>query len=244
MNRTQIFIFDFEWLGVGRVRAGFVIDGKIYYCHEFLHANGLFTAPYMARPNLPVRYELENRGVVSAPLGVGGAMKQICSTVISEGGYNLPGVIRSVDTGVTAKIITSTLKPLLSLRLKSTPFSGSSKLIRAMINLFKLHFTVTNNQPFQWKLLYNPTLGGASWSAVSATSVAEFDTAATSVSGGEVLLSGYVSSKDSQDLSNYVSRLNLGTTIDGVSDIFTITAIRISGSDSNGTCSLMFEEQY
>ena len=40
-SKTQIGIIDFEWLGVGRVRIGMVIDGAVFYCHEFLHANQL-----------------------------------------------------------------------------------------------------------------------------------------------------------------------------------------------------------
>jgi hypothetical protein len=38
-TKAQILAIDLEWLGVGRVRVGFVIGGSIYYVHEFLHAN-------------------------------------------------------------------------------------------------------------------------------------------------------------------------------------------------------------
>lgn len=233
MTKTQIFIIDFEWLGVGRVRMGFVVDGLIFYCHEFLNANTTLNTVYMARPNLPVRYQLENTGATASST----TLKQICSTVISEGGYNYPGIIRSVDNGVTTKTLSTTLIPMLSLRLKSAN-------IRSLIKLFKLHFTVTNNQPFQWKLLHNTSLTSASWNSVSSTSVCEYDTSATALSGGEVLLSGYVTSGDSQDLSNYVSRLNLGATIGGTSDILTIAGVRLGNNDSSGVAAMMFEEHY
>ncbi len=233
MSKTQIFVIDFEWLGVGRVRMGFVIDGIVHYCHQFLNTNTTLTSVYMATPNLPIRYELENTGSSASST----TMKQICSTVISEGGYNLPGVIRSIDNGVTTKTLSTSLIPMLSLRLKSTN-------IRALIKLFKLQFTVTNNQPFQWKLLHNTSLTTASWNSVSTTSVSEYDTSATALSGGEVLLSGYVTSGDSQDLSNYVSRLNLGATIGGTSDILTVAGIRLGNNDSSGVAAMMFEEHY
>jgi len=45
-SKAQIFVIDFEWLGVGRVRMGVVIDGVVYYVHEFVHANYV-TAVYM-----------------------------------------------------------------------------------------------------------------------------------------------------------------------------------------------------
>jgi hypothetical protein len=35
-SKTNIFTADLEWLGVGRVRCGFVLDGEYYYCHEFI----------------------------------------------------------------------------------------------------------------------------------------------------------------------------------------------------------------
>lgn len=60
-TKSQIFVFDFEWLGVGRVRTGLVVDGKIYYFHYFSHAN-VTNVVYMSTPNLPLRYELENDG--------------------------------------------------------------------------------------------------------------------------------------------------------------------------------------
>ena len=61
LSKTQIFWIDFEWLSVGRVRFGFVIEGKLIYFHEFNHANDLIVA-YMSTPNLPLRYEIENDG--------------------------------------------------------------------------------------------------------------------------------------------------------------------------------------
>ena len=83
---TQILIIDYEWLGVGRVRVGFVIDGLIYYVHYFNHANDdTFTSVYMSTPNLPLRYTIETDGTEAAELD------HICSSVISEGGLEETG---------------------------------------------------------------------------------------------------------------------------------------------------------
>ena len=66
ITRTQILFIDIEWLGVGTVRTGFVIDGEFILCHRFNHANtpsNIYndtTLPYMTTACLPVRYELEN----------------------------------------------------------------------------------------------------------------------------------------------------------------------------------------
>lgn len=232
MSKTQIFVIDFEWLGVGRVRMGFVVNGIIYYCHQFLNANSL-TLVYMARPSLPCRYEMTNTGVAAS----GTSMKQICSTVISEGGFNMPGVVRAVDTGSTAITVSSTLIPLLSIRLKSAN-------IRSKLRTVLMHLEITNNQTMLWRLLWNAALTGPSWTSVSSTSVAEYDTTASAVSGGDALLAGYVTGNDSQDLNNLYSRLNVVSNIAGTSDILTIAAMSVGGSNSTACASMMFEEVY
>jgi hypothetical protein len=232
MSKAQIFIIDFEWLGTGRVRFGFIIDGNIHYCHQFLNANNL-NIVYMARPNLPCRYEIRNTGTAASST----TMKQICSTVISEGGFNLPGIMRSIDTGSTTITVSTTLIPLLSLRLKS----GN---VRAKLRILRLHVEVTNTQTVLWKLLWNPTtLTGPSFTSVGSTAISEYDVTASAVTGGDVLLSGYATGSDSQSINDILNRLNINSNIAGTSDIITIAAIRV-GTNANTAVSLGYEEIY
>jgi len=233
MSKSQIFLIDFEWLGVGRVRMGFVIDGIVYYCHQFLNAN-ILTVAYMARPNLPCRYEIRNTGTAASST----TMKQICATVVSEGGFNLPGVIRSVDTGTTPITVSTTLIPLVSIRLKSVN-------IRAKLRLLKLHVEVTNTQTMLWKLLWNPSsLTGASFSSVGSTAISEYDVTASALTGGDVMLSGYVTGSDSQTISDVINRINVTSNIAGTSDVFTLAAIRVAGSNATACVSMTYEEIY
>mgnify|MGYP001427467936 CR=1 FL=1 len=37
-TKTQILVIDLQWLGVGRVRVGFDIDGVVVIAHQFIHA--------------------------------------------------------------------------------------------------------------------------------------------------------------------------------------------------------------
>jgi hypothetical protein len=84
LARVQIFWSDIEWLGVGNVRCGFVINGEFIICHTFQCANQAGnTKVYMETAILPVRYEIENTDTTADA----STLKQICSTVISEGGY-------------------------------------------------------------------------------------------------------------------------------------------------------------
>lgn len=84
ITKAQIFWTEYEWLGVGTVNAGLVVDGKFIICHQFHHAN-LTATTYMTTATLPLRYEIENTSVTSAP----SILKQICATVISNGGYTV-----------------------------------------------------------------------------------------------------------------------------------------------------------
>ena len=56
-TKSQLYVIDFEWLSVGRIRFGFYIFGKIYYCHQISNFNEL-DEPYMKTANLPIRYEI------------------------------------------------------------------------------------------------------------------------------------------------------------------------------------------
>jgi hypothetical protein len=90
-TKSQLYVIDFEWLSVGRIRFGFYLFGKINYCHQITNLNSL-TAPYMLSPNLPIRYEIISTS------GATGSLVQICSTVISEGGYTPIGRAFSIGT--------------------------------------------------------------------------------------------------------------------------------------------------
>ena len=114
---TLIAFMDLEWLGVGTVRVGFVIDGVPIYVHAFHHANdSSFTSVYTATANLPVGYAIYQSGAGS------GSLDQICSSVISEGGRDPIGVFRVSEQG-TSQInanTTGTWYAMVGVRLKTT----------------------------------------------------------------------------------------------------------------------------
>lgn len=119
VDRTQIFWTDVEWLGVGSVRCGFVVNGAYVLCHTFHHANVAGnTTTYMTTATLPVRYEITN---TAGTTGVS-TMRQICSTVISEGGYNAFTYSETAGRGTTVLRLSSagTYYPIVSIRLAST----------------------------------------------------------------------------------------------------------------------------
>jgi hypothetical protein len=117
-TKSQIFVTDYQWLGVGRVRVGFSIDGRLYYTHYFTHANTI-TEPYMFQPSLPVRWEIKNTGTTESA----SSLMCICFGVYVEGSDLQTGFDNSISTGTTAITLganADSVKGLLAIRLKNT----------------------------------------------------------------------------------------------------------------------------
>ena len=190
VTKAQIFVADLQWLGAGRVRVGFNINGSVYYVHQFLCSNVL-SIPYMGTANLPIRFE--NFNSVGTAGGTA-TLQQICATVVTEGVIEpLRGLQFSASNGQTAVSIpsssTTTFTPVLSLRASTTgPNSQPNKgqIIFQTISQQVVSLTC------QWALFLNGTLTGSSFSKVnSSNSLAESDVAATAISGGIIIDSGY-----------------------------------------------------
>ena len=183
LSKAQILYMDIEWLGVGTCRLGFVIDGVFVPAHNFNHAN-LITSTYITTASLPLRYEIEN----TAGTGSSSTMKQVCSTVISEGGYELRGLQQAIGTNIlTPRTLTTagTLYPVISIRLKSTRLDGIVILTALSI------MGITNNANYQWRVVATATTTGGAWVSAGASSAVEYNITGTATSGGRILGSGY-----------------------------------------------------
>lgn len=215
VNKSQIFSCDFQWLGVGRVRVGFNIGGNAFYAHEFNHAN-VEDAVYMSTPNLPVRYEIENFGGTASS-----SLEHICTTVISEGGFEPRGTTRAIDRGVVPVSASSGILPVLSIRL-------NPDFIGTVVTPNEFSLISTANDDFRWAIYLNPIVSGsdkATWTSLSASAV-QYDVSRdseNSLSGGILLNSGYVPAGQGGQASNAVAAsLNsgffLGSDVDDTTD--------------------------
>jgi hypothetical protein len=225
MSKTQIFFFDVEWLGVGRVRCGFVIDGRIYYVHEFLNTNVLATV-YMTTANLPCRYEIENTGVAASNTD----LLQICGAVASEGGTDHEsGVPRSAGNGTTTISVT-TRRPILSIRPAAT-VGGLTN--RGGIILERVEALATLKDAYV-EIVYGGTLTGASFATAGSESIAEYDVAASAIASGYVIAAGYVSGQSGVDYGvDLHSRLPLTLDINGANPKnLSVVATAIGGTST------------
>lgn len=232
-DATHVFACDFEWLGVGRIRCGLVIDGILRYFHYFNHANDpTFTSVYMSTPNLPVRYDIASDGTG------GGDLDHICCTVMSEGGVELTGISRSIDTQNTHLDANTADQAyvLLGLRLKTTHLDLT--VLPQSISMIS-----ETNDDFLWSVLLNPTYAGTLTYADitnSGCQRAAGTTANTISASGTKLASGYAKSAGSSS-QNIVNNLRIGSQIDGTRDelILAVTPLS-SNADIQG--SLTFRE--
>ncbi len=65
ITKQNIFLFDYQWLGAGRVRFGFDLGGSIVYCHEINNAN-ILGQIYSRTANLPINVEIRNLAAAPA----------------------------------------------------------------------------------------------------------------------------------------------------------------------------------
>jgi hypothetical protein len=222
-SKAQILWMDFEWLGVGSVRCGFIIDGQYIVCHTFNNANEI-TNVYMTTAILPVRYE-----IVTATSAVAASMKAICCSVISEGGFEQTSIDHVARRTTVLGTIGSTFLPVVSIRL-------ASGRTGAVVLPNRVQVLPTTNQNYEVALIKNPTLTAASWTAVPSDSNVEYDVSATATTGGTIVQTDYVTSTGSGGVGNtsaatgYNFDLQLGATIAGVSDIYTVAVRTVSGA--------------
>ena len=146
-TKNLIYFIEFAFLGVGIVKMGVVYSGTLYIAYTFTHTD--LTYPYIATPNLPMRWEITSSGG-------SGQLICTCGSVQSEGGYNLVG--NPFSAGMTTTPITidsanTSNNYIMSIRLNSLVrrtiklvslsiicTSGSS----AIYNLYKVRSPTTN----------------------------------------------------------------------------------------------------
>lgn len=189
ITKTQLWWCDFQWLGVGRVRVGFVHEDSYIVAHTFYNSDILDTV-YLSNPNLPVRCEIGNVGT-----STGAYFDQICSTVISEGGYIESGGDFSVNSGASSQTVTvaNGLYPILAIRLKNTFQSYPN---RAFVRAGTLEMYASDN-PAYWKLvklsgISDITLSSPTWTSVHPDSAVEYNLTATAFTNPYAISGGIV----------------------------------------------------
>lgn len=230
---------DYEWLGVGRVRYGFFINGVPTIVHEQKHAN-IVDSVYMSTPNLPIRYEIINDGT-----GPADYIECICCTVISEGGVEPTGAWRTPDPATVAITEIQANTPgktyaVAGMRLKDNYKS-------AQVNLKSVNALARTNDNFIWSIHLNPTLDASLTYSNLSDSVVEYaygnttNPATELTAPGVVIDSGFVSNRNRVGLKDIENSILLGSFIDGTRDEY-ILAITPITANINAVGSFVWNE--
>ena len=245
-TKAQLFVIDFEWLSIGRIRFGFYLFGKINYCHQITNLNSL-TVPYMLSPNLPIRYEIVSTS------GATGSLVQICSTVISEGGYTPIGRSFSVgtDPNTSGLPVSTTEVPVIAI-------TGISTYNHE--NILPTSFTImdianNNGYLYRFRLYLSPTgasspLNGVTLSNVDDNSVVAYATTGLSIPAGSIIVDqgyfygrGIVSFNSLSDV--FTNIIQITSNIDNVCDVLLLTAEKTGTSGTgNVFASISWQEIY
>lgn len=250
VTKTQLAYFDFQWLGVGRVRCGFVHKDEYVVAHTFYNSNNLPNV-YMANPNLPVRCEIKNEGITT-----GGYFDQICSTVISEGGYVEAGQDWATASPNLVNVTSGQTKPILAIRLTNNFRLYKNRMIVRMGNLNMF----SDGENIQWNLIKLPgkayiTANSISWTNVNTNSGIEYSGNVLAYTDGEIIDVGFVaaatqgsqktagspgSNLPSAAKKNYIVQ-NFDATD---SEIFLVTAKNLGASSTNVGAGMQWREIY
>ena len=232
ISKAQILFSEYEWLGVGSVKVGFAIDGQFYTAHQFNHANNIDTT-YMTTATLPIRYEIENTNTTSSP----STLKQICVTVLSNGGYKRFTELWSAARPTLISNFDTTFVPISAIRMSETRVDSVIKLARASA-------VVTTSNNVEIAVFRNPTLTGGSWATHSSTGNVQYNISATGISGGTIVRQMFIAGSNQSNAQadiviedGFDMQLGRTNTDPQVSDIFAL-AIRTLSGTADGTGAL------
>lgn len=203
LNTSMLFVIDQEWLGVGRVRCGFIIDGVIYYAHEFNH--GSLDVQYTKTPRQRIGYQIIGTSITTEH-----TMRQMCSTSILEGGYFPLGARISISNETTLVNMSNsgTKYILLALKLQS----GYENALIKILNISVSFSAKTGNTGLYEIQLHstNGSIGSINGSlsfnniSNSMTQYSVGNGTQTINSNGFIINSGYVSSNSNISLSGKI----------------------------------------
>ncbi len=239
-TKDNLYVIDFQWLGAGRIRFGFDFGGQITYFHQIKFAN-TEAVPFSVTGDLPFRVEIFNTSTASGTT----TLDFTCVSVASEGGFNPLGIPGSVSNGITERTVSTTPLPVLSIKMADLFNSITNRTLIEPLSyeLFSL------NENIFYQIILNGSLTGASFNAVNATnSAVEFDIAATAISGGHVVDSGFLTgARDKKeagiDRRGLLAKLFMSQNIAGNSgDILSIVCTRMAAADATCSASFTWEE--
>jgi len=225
LSKSQILCADLQWLGMGRVRVGFNINGVWQEAHRFNNANNL-SVPYMKTANLPVRWEAVGNGVST--------MLATCAVVESEGGADRFSSYRFAYARPVVTAGSGSQTYAFSIRPKAT---FNSLTNRILLRPTALDCLATGNNPVLVELYYGTAVGGSpSWTDMDASySGLQVDIAGTP-SGGLKVGQLWVPASAAAGAIEKALSLRYPLTLDIAGTAFTHFTVYVTGIGGTSAC--------
>jgi hypothetical protein len=222
-SKSIIYWFNMEWLGVGFVDCGIIINGLKYKLHRFRHSNLLPNA-YISTASLKHTYEILSTGG-------SGSMSSGCQTVLSEGGFRPHGKHFSANMGTSTQSVGSTIAPLIVLRIKA-----GKKINLKLHNITVMSTSGSNFLVEIWKfndITVGSILNDTTFISANNDSDVEYNTAATTITttNGYVINSAY-SSNNNDNISFGITENGQLSESAGVPDLFAICVTSVGGNEN------------
>jgi hypothetical protein len=210
------YTFGFDFNGNRTTSVRFFMDGPLgrvaIHQEDF---GGELGSPFSNAPAVSTRYEIFN----SAAPGRMPAFSCSSEVINVEAELELnPGFgVATNNTPVTyAKGGTAT-HPVLGIALRAgEPYQRSDLQLQGVTFADIANINQQNSGVFYWRLVLNPTIGGTVPASIDVGKSTRYwkYTAATTVSGGIDLISGYASSTQQFDVRTALNFVNLGSNIE------------------------------
>ena len=248
---SQIFLLDFQSLKVGRIRFAIDSNGLAVHLADIFNDNEKIGG-YWQIAAAPVYWRVYNTATESvteigygdtlngigfrfrAPINAGHKARAICATVKSEGGgalLDMSGFPFAAGNGATSRTVSTALLPVLSVQVKTTFGAGVNRGI-----ILPTSYSVANDNPIYYQIIVNGTLTNPTWNSVDAASLCNFDVAATAITGGRVIASGYAGTggtRSGASEKGITNKTPLSINYAGdVGDILTFAAVRFGNNNA------------
>jgi hypothetical protein len=230
-TKGNVYQIQYQWLGFGMIR--FFIEnaatGRMVNVHNIQYANAN-TVLSVVNPAFPCYVGAINTTNTSDLVVKTGSMMAGVEGRKEQTGLNFGWDNAIVNAGATEK-------PVLAIRNK---IIFNSLLNRVDVKLTFMSASVDHTKPMTVNFYANPTLVAASWTDVNTNSVVEYDTSASSFSGGTRLFSlalGRTGNETIQLTDRLAGLLHPGDTL-------VATMIPASGNNSEAACAFNWVEDF
>ena len=160
MSKTQTLVISYDW-GYNFFSVGFVVGAEVVLVHQ-QSFNNIEADLFMGKPNLPVRWQIENDSIGPKD---NGKMYAISCAAFRDGSPNSEGSTQKSVIGIASLTGLQTNKAALAIKLSGTNKVG--------IRLKEYHVSASGNASFFIASFQNTWYTGGVWTGVAGMSKCE-----------------------------------------------------------------------